>query len=322
MTRRIWLVLLLAWLLAPGAAQGAIVERVVAIVEERAILLSELRQRATPYLIRIHQEPLDDAQRAAAISQLYKAVLDRMVEEELQNRAATRARISISSKEVDQALERVAQQNNLQVSEILAEAERSGLSEVEYRNELRRQVLEAKLLNLRVQGRIRITESDLGSLYRKLQLEERQKLDFRAAKIVISGRSTTRASSLQRRRFAERIAQLAAAGANFEELARRYSEDAETRTLGGLMPRMKPGTLPPSIDQALLNLEVGDTSSVLKDGTDFVILQLVERADSTLPAFEEARAELQNRIYMQKMDRARRHWLDGLKRRAHIEIRL
>ena len=46
-------VLLGALLAAPNHAEASIVERVVAVVGERPILLSELRQRARPHLIRI-----------------------------------------------------------------------------------------------------------------------------------------------------------------------------------------------------------------------------------------------------------------------------
>src|SRR5664280_2990320 len=51
-----------------GSAMATIVERVVAVVGERAILMSDLRERARPFLVRIHQELPAGAQRAAAIS--------------------------------------------------------------------------------------------------------------------------------------------------------------------------------------------------------------------------------------------------------------
>jgi len=46
------------------------------------------------------------------------------------------------------------------------------------------------------------------------------------------------------------------------------------------------------------------------------------RDASQLPSFDEARRELGDRVYMDKMGQARRTWLDGLRRRNHVEVRL
>ena len=76
----------------------------MAIVGERAILMSDLRERAQPFLARVHAEVPAGAQRAAATSQLYKTLIERMVDEELEQRAANRANVVVSSREIDEAL--------------------------------------------------------------------------------------------------------------------------------------------------------------------------------------------------------------------------
>ena len=74
-----------------AASQVAIVERVVAVVGEQAVLLSELKERARPFVVRVEQQSPDGAQRAAATSQLYGQLVQRLVEEELEQKAANRA---------------------------------------------------------------------------------------------------------------------------------------------------------------------------------------------------------------------------------------
>jgi peptidyl-prolyl cis-trans isomerase SurA len=304
--------------LSPASAGATVVERIVAIVGERAILLSDLKARAEPLLIQVSQNVPEGAQRNAHISQIYRAVLDRIVDEELEERAATQAKIVITAREIDQALERVAAQNKLTVEQMLLEARRAGMAEREYREELRRQLLEAKLISVRLQGRIRITDEDLRTLYRKLELEERQKLDVRAAWIVISGAG----SAKEQRALAERVAEQARVE-NFAELARRHSDDPQTKERGGALgPMIAPSKLPPQLGRASLNLEVGETSAALKVGGDYVILKVLERAPTSLPSFEEARRELSERVYMDKMGTARRSWLDALRRQHHVDIRL
>jgi peptidyl-prolyl cis-trans isomerase SurA len=180
------LLLATALSLAP-AAQATVVERIVATVGERAILLSDLKRRSEPFMLQVQQSVPAGAQRNAAISQVYKAVLQKIVDEELMEKAAAQAKLTITPVEIDEALKSVASQNKLTVEQVISEAERAGMSESKYREELRRQLLEAKLLNVRLQGRIRITEEDLRSAYHKLELEERAQLKVQLAFIVIRG---------------------------------------------------------------------------------------------------------------------------------------
>jgi peptidyl-prolyl cis-trans isomerase SurA len=306
----------LALALSPADGRATVIERIVAIVGERAILLTDLKSRAEPLLLQMTQNVPEGAERNAATSQIYRAVLDRIVDEELEEKAAAQAKIVITAREVEQALERVAAQNKLTVDQLLAEVRRAGINERDYREELRRQLLEAKLVSVRLQGRIRITEEDLRTHYRKLELEERQKLDVRVALIVVAG------ATKERRTFAEGLAEQARRG-DFAELARRYSDDAPTKEQGGdLGPAVAPSKLPQLIARASLNLEIGEVSVPVRIGDNYVILKLLERAESSLPSFEESRRELTERVYMDKMGTARRSWLDGLRRQHHVEIRL
>ena len=66
----------------------------------------------------------------------------------------------------------------------------------------------------------------------------------------------------------------------------------------------------------------GGELSLFRRGDDFMIVRVESRTASQLPTFDEARRELGDRVYMDKMGQARRTWLDGLRRRNHVEIRL
>jgi peptidyl-prolyl cis-trans isomerase SurA len=261
---------LLATLAAP--AHATLVERIVAVVGEKAILFSDLRSRARPFLIQVHQTVPEGAQRSAAISQLYRNVLDKLVDE------------------------------------------------AAYRDELRRQLLEAKLINVRLQGRIRVGDQDLRDAYRRMVLEERQRLNVTPAWIVVSAGSTV-AEQRGRRALAESIAEKART-TDFAELARQYSDDPATRKTGGALPRVSLQQLSPTMARVAMSLEVGQTSTPVRDGDRYIILKIVARDASTLPDFDDARQELAERVYMEKMSQAKKLWLDGLKHQHHVEVRL
>ncbi len=292
----------------------------MAVVGEKAILLSDLRARAQPFLLQVHQTVPEGAQRSAAISQLYRSVLDRLVDEELEERAAQQSKLAVTGREVDEALLRVANQNKISVQSLLSEAQRNGLSEAAYRDELRRQLLEAKLINVRLQGRIRVIDQDVHDAYRRMVLEERQRLSFTPAWIVIFAGDSV-AEQHKRRALAEGIAEMARTG-DFAQLAQRYSQDPGTRRSGGALPRVTLQQLSPTLARVALSLDVGQTSAAVRDGDRYVVLKILSREESKLPEFEDARQELAERVYMEKMAQAKKQWLDGLKRQHHVEVRL
>jgi peptidyl-prolyl cis-trans isomerase SurA len=60
----------------------------------------------------------------------------------------------------------------------------------------------------------------------------------------------------------------------------------------------------------------------IRVGDAWLVLKLVERAPSEVPEYDKAKQQLQSRVYAEKMDAARRQWLNDLRKRTHVDIRL
>jgi peptidyl-prolyl cis-trans isomerase SurA len=158
-------------------AHAEVVERVVAVVGERPILFSELRHRALPSLLRIAAAGQGPSFVAAAESEAYKLILGRIIDDRLEERAAERARITVSPDEVDRGIENVATTNKITVRELLVEVNRQGLTELDFREEIRRQILEGKLVELRVRARVHVTEADARESYERWRQELAKQVD-------------------------------------------------------------------------------------------------------------------------------------------------
>jgi hypothetical protein len=78
-----------------------------------------------------------------------------MVDDELIAAEAGRNNIVVSDGDVDVALGSVASAQKLTVAELLEVAREAGMEDKQYRAEIRRQVLEARMLQLRVVPRIK-----------------------------------------------------------------------------------------------------------------------------------------------------------------------
>lgn len=309
-------------LFAP-AAEAVVIERVVAVVGDRAIWLSELRQRVRPYLLEIQARVPTEAQRAAAESEVMRQMLNRMVEDQLQAQAAIKMQVRVDVQEVDTAIARLAQSQDMTVQQLYADVQRSGVTAQEYRLEIRRQLLEGKLLDMRVKGQVRITEEDLLAMYNRLQRDERRTLGYSPQWIVFRiGQGVTEQQRAEIRAKAERVAAQARGGWRFDELAKRFSDDSSTRGLGGRLGKRSPGELDEQIERVAMGLDVGQVSQPFRYADALVILRIEHRDPSKLGTFEQARELLAQRVYGEKLERAKERWIKGLKRRTHVEVRL
>ena len=316
-------------------ARALVVERIVAVVGDRPILLSDLRQRARPFLAQILQKVPPGAQQAAAESQMFKELIERMVEEELEAQAADRARISVTADEIDNAFRNIAAAQGKTVAKIFDDARTtSGLSDQDYRDEIRRQILEGKMLQLRVKGRLRVTEDDVRAIFDKVVRDERHRLEYHPAWIVLRVPAGSSPDAVaERQRLASELAGRARRGESFSALARKYSDDTATRDAGGDLGNRAPQGSPaavagrrpvmaPDLEAALTPLEPGQVTEPMRAGDALVVVKLLDRAPSKYTTLEAARPEMMQRAQSEVLERAKRKWLDELKRRTHLEVRL
>jgi peptidyl-prolyl cis-trans isomerase SurA len=311
-------------------ARATPAERVVAVVGEHAILLSDMRQRARPFLFQIQSRIPVGAQQAAAESEMYKQLLERMVDERVEQQAAEKAHLTVTTEEIDAGIRNVATQQSLTVEQLIEEAGKTGLSSQEYRDEVRRQILEGKLLQLRVRSRVRLTEDDVKHTYDRLILAERAKLGYRLAWVVLRvPPGSSPLARADREALAERVSATARAGVDshgnrieFADLAQSFSDDGPTRVRGGDMGTHKPGDLAEAIEAVAFKLEVGGVSPPFTFKSDIVVIKVISRDRSQLPGFEEAHEDVMQRTYGEQMDKARRQWIEELRHGTYVDVRL
>lgn len=325
----------LASVLAASPAQAIVIERIVAVVGDRPILLSELRRRARPFLIQVQEKVPPGAQQAAAESQIFKDMIEKIIEDELIAQAAEKASIAVTSEEVENALRNIAASQGARVSDIVKLArESSGLTEQEYRDELRRQILEGKMLQLRVKGRLRITEQDVESAFDRLVKAELKRRDYRPAWIVLRIYPGSSPEAVEERwALARDLAERARRGEDFTALAKQFSDDANTRDAGGdLGVRAPRGSeaaatgrrqvMAPALEDALMGIEPGQITEPMRAGDAIVVVKLLSRQPSRYTTLDAARPELLQRLQAEMVSKARRRWLDTLRRRTHLDVRL
>jgi peptidyl-prolyl cis-trans isomerase SurA len=313
-------------LVVPREARAVIVERVVAVVGERPILLTDLQHRARPFLYRIYGSTQDRAQQAAHESQMYKELLNKMIDDRLEEHAADRAHLSVSADELDNAIKNVAKANNLAPAALVAEAKRQGLTEQDYRDELRRQIVEGKLLQLRVRSRVRVTEQDARAAY-DAWLKQSGSQALAEVRILAMRVPPGSGAEVEKARLllADNLVARARAGEDFCKMVSEYSEDKATLSTCGSRGPLPMEGLVPEVQEAVKTLSPGQFSSPLQIGalgTDEAILIVQLVSAPSIPSFDKVKDEMMERAFGDAMDHQRKLWLEELRRGVYVDIRL
>lgn len=130
--------------LADTPKKVEVIDRIVAVVDRDIVTLVELRKRAAPRLLDL-KASVPEAQRVAAEAVMYRDLLQHMIEERILLRYAQRERISISTDEINTAIENVAKANNVKPEAIYEQASAQGMDRAAYRDEIARQILRLKI---------------------------------------------------------------------------------------------------------------------------------------------------------------------------------
>lgn len=307
---------------AAPRAHAAIVERVVAVVGEKPILLSELRQRARPFLLRIAATTQNPSQRAAAESEMFKELLDRMVDDRLEDQAADKARITVTPEEIDNGIKNVATQAKIAPADLVREAAKQGLSEQDYRDEIRRQILEGKLVQLRVRGRVRVTDDEARVTYGrwKREMAQEQAVELRILALRTPS-DTPEHVAVAKQALAVELVQRARAGEDFCKLVEAYSDDSSTKLTCGSRGPQPVAQLLPELQGVARELKAGQVEGPIRYGEEaMLIVQMAQTP--TIPPYEQVKEAMRDRAFGEAMEHQRKVWLREMRRGVYVEIRL
>ncbi len=257
---------------------------------------------------------------------MFRELLSRLIDERLEESAADKSHISVTPEEIDNGIRQVASQTKLQPKDVLSEAKRQGLTEQDYRDEIRRQVLEGKLIQLRVRGRVRVTEQDARAAYGRwvTEITQQNPVDLKIIVLQVPpGNPQTKAA---REVLAQEIATRARRGDDFCELVVNYSEDPTTKQTCGSRGPVPMSMLFPELQQAASSLKAGEVAEPIafRDPTGNSAILVVQLASkqASMPPYDQVKEQMMERAFVDATERQRKLWLSELRRSSYIDVRL
>ena len=305
---------------ATASAAAEVIDRIVAVVNEDIILLSELQDRMKPYTQRIRQQGFDLDKERKMLFKVREDILNRMVDEKLTDQEIKRNDIQVDDAQVDATIERIKQANSFTDEDLRRFLERDELTMEQYRDKIREQVLRTRLVNYEVKSKIVITDEEIQNYYDSHPEIYGGKISYHLRNILI--RTPAHATEETRqavRNQMEQIRTRIVGGESFGELAKAFSQGPSAAE-GGDLGAFEKKTLAPQIQKALDGLQPGQTTSVLDTDLGFQLFFIESIDHGQGRSLEEVREEILQKLYSEIVDKKFISWLEELRSQSHIKI--
>lgn len=302
------------------AGGGTVVDRVMAIVNDEIISLYELNQRILPFTKKLNAGSASAEDREALFQRLTEENLNLLINEKLADQEIKRLNIKVSETEINREIERIKSVNQLTDQTFLDALSAEERNMDDFRQQVKEQILRARLVNREIRSKIVITTEDVKSFYQTNPEEFGGEIIYFLKNIVVeqtsSELSADRAEIVNR---LERILGELSQGKAFDGLARQYS-DAPNAINGGSLGFIKKSALAPQIQAALAPLSAGQYTKSIETDQGYQIFYIEKIEMDAAKPFDEVRPQIEDKLYNQVVDQQYEKWLKKLRSRAHIKL--
>ena len=308
-------------MLSPGAspsvpADQSLVDRVVAVVNEDVIMMSELQEAMVLYLRETKEAlPADGVER----DRLVRRILARMVDHRLQIQEARRDKIEVTEEEVASVMDDFVKRNGGDRARIEEQLKAQGLSWEQLRRDMRDSLLAQKVRARRVGRRASVTEPEIDAYVTDNRGKFEADLKYHPRHIAVLAQPPASAEAWERAKAeVDRIVARLRDGADFAELASQDGSAVAGDDLGWLTR----GELQPLFEEPILRLRKGETTPPIKSENGYHLFRLEEREELTPELLAQLRQQARDILMQKKMQERLEEWLQGLRQRALIAERL
>jgi parvulin-like peptidyl-prolyl isomerase len=304
---------------APKQVQRVVLDRVVAVVNDEIVLMSELRRTTDRHpMLREALSNLPptatDAQVEAAAAEIEAKVLDELIHMILVRAEAKRFDINVSDEDVDRALPNVAGQYGITVEELRKQVEQSEEYESwgEYKDELRDQLLQLQVS--RALANWSVSEAQVREHYRKMTKDESAKVEVEQLSFI--PKTAEKADRDRAYSAAQAASRRLRGGETAAAIAEGMGQSGDVaRTIGR-------GDVAPALEEAVFAAQKGAIVGPIASGQGYVVFRVVDHVASAALSYEEAKERIRDQLENEAFFKAEQDLRNQLRAKAHVDVRL
>jgi parvulin-like peptidyl-prolyl isomerase len=303
---------LLAFLLSWGEVCAAkVFDRVVAKVNSEIITLSTVQERMMALQDR-------GTNQDGSLEDLMQKALDAIIEEKLQLQEAKRLKLDVDEESIMRAIDDIKQRNNITDDDMnnMLKHEKSTLEQ--YKSRIKDQIMISKVVSFQMRNRINIGEKAIKLYYATHQKDFYVPDQVHPRHILfIYDDKISETQRQQKMQLAIDVLRKILDGANFVDMAKKYSEDVSASS-GGDLGFLDRGKMIPAFEEAVFKLKPGEVSTVVSTSYGLHIIKLEEFKPGRTKLYREVKDEIEQILFAEKKENAYKSWMEELKKTAFI----
>ena len=273
---------------APAKPSGVVdLDRIAVVVNNEVITQNDLTERYGTIVKQLQKQ----GTKLPPQDELRKQILERMVNDLVQIQEAKETGIKIDDGTLDKTLQRIADDNNVSMTEFRRLLEADGVKYSKFREEIRGELIMQRLREREVEGNVNVTEAEVDTQLALESKESTSDQEYRLAHILLllPEQATAVQIEAKRKRAMQALAELRK-GADFAQISAQFS-DAPDALPGGNLGWRPVGRLPAIFTEALSTLKPGEITDILKSPNGFHIVKLLDkRGRDAAPSITQTRA--------------------------------
>ncbi len=278
--------LVLPLLLGTSALAFQELDRVVAIVDDDVVLVSELVERMNY----IEQQFQANNAQLPPRDVLASQVLERLILDSIQLQMGRRAGVRISDEELTRAVQSIAQQAGLNLDQFQQALAQDGMNYRDFREQIRREMIVGRVQQNRVSDRIYISPQELQNFLESPVGRAATSDDYRVGHILlaVSDDASPAAARAAEERANEIVRELRQ-GADFAQMAAAHSADQRALE-GGDLGWRKAGQIPSLFAEQVLQARAGDVLDPIRSASGFHIVKVTDKRGAGNTVVDQTRA--------------------------------
>jgi len=303
-----------------GTNSTEVVDRIVAVVNEDIISLSELSNAVQPYAEKIKSLGYPPEKERETLFRVREDMLDQLINQKLTDQESKKYNISVSDNELDNAIERVKEVNHFTDEDLRSMLAKEDLSIESYRNKIKEHLIRSKLLNYEVKSKIVITKDEIKSYYnRNIEKYRGEKKYHLKNMIKLFG---LRVSDEEKQNIMLKMEEIyfkLKDGQLFEDVGKIYADsefDIQSLDLG----TFKYDQLSPEVQTAIKGLKAGEFTMVFETEVGYQIIYIENIEEKPDRSLEEVTPEIQEILFLEVVERKFESWIGDLRQKSHIKV--
>ena len=320
-TMFVLLVLAFTMVFHRSTVRGEMVDRIVAIVNDEIITLSELERFRETFYPEVPSKNDWLSKEVDLLKARRKALLV-LIDEKLIDQEAERQEITISEKQVERTIDALREEQKLTQGQLEMMLKAQDLTYREYKTEVARKLKRAKLINRAVKSKIEIKEEDLERYYQAHIHAYMADASIRISHVLLPFSPN---SSSQRENevlsLAQEIRKRAEGGHDLASLAREYAGRMPGIRAGDL-GYFKRGEMISALEDEAFGLEIGEVGDPVRTPEGIVLIRVTDRKTSQPIPLERIKEKVEMDYYTREVERQYQEWMNKLREKAVIEMRI